>query len=89
MFFHRILWQASASWDGTVQVWDLSQNPPAAICLTGHNESVYDVACSPVEPGILASCGRKGLIAVWDARSQGKFFKPFFHTTNKLASINT
>jgi WD40 repeat protein len=60
---------ATSSWDGTVRVWDLSQASPA-ITLTGHNEAVYDVVCSPVEPGILASCGRKGMIAVWDARSQ-------------------
>ena len=64
--------QATSSWDGTVRVWDLSQASPA-ITLAGHNEAVYDVVCSPVEPGILASCGRKGMIAVWDARSQGQF----------------
>ncbi|CAI8057132.1 Probable serine/threonine-protein kinase PkwA [Geodia barretti] len=61
---------ASASWDGTVQVWDMSTNSPA-VTLIGHEESVYDVACSPVEPGILASCGRKGMVALWDARSRG------------------
>jgi WD40 repeat protein len=62
-------WLASASWDGTVQVWDMSTNSPA-VTLIGHNESVYDVACSPVEPGILASCGGKGMVALWDARSR-------------------
>ena len=44
------------------------------MCLVGHNESLYDVVCSPVEPGILATCGRKGMVAVWDARSQGGDF---------------
>ena len=41
------------------------------ITLVGHNEAVYDVCCNPVEPGILASCGRKGMVAIWDARQTG------------------
>ena len=50
----------------------MSTNSPA-VTLIGHNESVYDVACSPVEPGILASCGGKGMVALWDARSRGVY----------------
>ena len=52
-------------------MWDLSQNVPV-ITMCGHNEAVFDVACSPVEVGIMASCGRKGLVAIWDARNQGQ-----------------
>ena len=67
--------QASSSWDGTVRVWDLSQNG-AAITLRGHDDAVFDVTCSPVELGLVASCGRKGMVALWDARNQGQLVSP-------------
>ena len=57
------------------------------ITLVGHNEAVYDVCCNPVEPGILASCGRKGMVAIWDARQTGYLTFSFNITGTSCSTV--
>jgi WD40 repeat protein len=67
--------QASCSWDGTVQLWDLSspstQSGQSTITLKGHPDAVYGITASPSDPNLLISCGRKGSLVLWDLRGQG------------------
>ncbi len=66
-----------------MKLWDLSSlpqqqtaPPPAAVVtLNGHPDAVYDLAATPLEPHLLASCGRKGALILWDIRAQGKLLQ--------------
>ena len=55
---------ASASYDGTVRLWDPAAGQPAAI-LEGHTDRVTDVVFSP-DGRLLASAGRDGTVRLWD-----------------------
>jgi len=57
---------ASASADGTVQVWDVATGQEM-LTLKGHAGTVYSVAFSP-DGKRLASASADGTIKVWDAR---------------------
>jgi hypothetical protein len=56
---------ASASFDGTVRLWDAATGRPG-LKLAGHTGVVYDVAFSP-DGRQLASAGWDGTVRVWDA----------------------
>ncbi len=69
---------ASASWDGTVKLWDTSTALSAAAAsgalrqtLTGHTQRVVSVTWSP-DGRTLASAGRDQTIWLWD-RAQGDY----------------
>jgi WD40 repeat protein len=55
---------ATGGEDGTVRLWDLSTRKERAI-LTGHTDSVVDVAFSP-DGKIMASAGSDGSVRLWD-----------------------
>lgn len=57
--------QVSCSWDGTVKIWDLTLSQPVCT-LEGHPDTVYDISCSPTDPRLIATCGRKGALILWD-----------------------
>lgn len=40
-------WNAPGEWDGTVSLWSLTDTNAEPIALTGHNDSVFDIAISP------------------------------------------
>ena len=53
-----------------MKVWDFTfADPP--VTLDGHPDAVYDVSCSPTEPNLLATCGRRGVLILWDLRNRG------------------
>jgi WD40 repeat protein len=62
-------WLATASWDGTIGLWDLSARPPTARMLRGHTSEVWDVAFSP-DGGTLASSGSDNSIKLWNLASR-------------------
>ncbi len=53
----------SASWDGTLRVWDVATGETLAI-LQGHNDRVHSVALTP--DGRVVSAGRDGTIRLWN-----------------------
>lgn len=53
----------SASWDGTLRVWDVATGETLAI-LQGHNDRVHSVALTP--DGRAVSAGRDGTIRLWN-----------------------
>lgn len=55
---------ASASFDGTVAVWDAATGRQCWH-VAGHPDNVWGVAWS--DDGVLASCGERGLVLLWDA----------------------
>ena len=57
-----------------MKIWDLSQLQQAVVTLSGHMEPVFDVSSCPSDVNLLASCGRKGVLVLWDLRNQGKLF---------------
>jgi WD40 repeat protein len=57
---------ASASWDHTIRVWNVS-NGLELITLQGHSQPVNCLAFSP-DGSQLASCGDNGEALLWDAR---------------------
>ena len=64
------LQQVSCSWDGTVKIWDLTLSQPVCT-LEGHPDVVYDITCCPADPRIIATCGRKGTLILWDIAAKG------------------
>ncbi len=59
---------ASASWDGSVGIWDLDGD--AHLSLTGHGGVVNDVAFAP--DGRLFSASADGTIRVWDIEERAE-----------------
>lgn len=39
--------------------------------LEGHPDVVYDITCCPADPRIIATCGRKGALILWDIAAKG------------------
>jgi len=63
---------ASASWDGTVRLWDLASGRALHV-LRGHRDKVYAVAHSP-DGKTVASGGSDGTVRLWSA-STGKLMR--------------
>ncbi|HEY7125498.1 MAG TPA: protein kinase [Ktedonobacterales bacterium] len=57
---------ASASYDGTVQVWEANAGASPLVTYRGHKNHVWDVAWSP-DGNFIASCGADGTVQVWKA----------------------
>ena len=53
-----------------MRLWDLA-SPQLPVVLDGHMDAVFDVSCCPSEANLLASCGRKGTLMLWDVRARG------------------
>src|SRR5262249_38427479 len=73
---------ATASWDGTVKVWDaqaLEKAPtaPPLLTLKGYDGLARTVAFSPDGQRLAAACGRwmnAGQVQVWDATTGAQVF---------------
>ena len=64
---------ASADCAGKVHLWRASEGARWLVDpkpLAGHEGSVEDVAWSPVEAGVLMSCGCDSTLRVWDVRKK-------------------
>lgn len=64
---------ATASWDGSVKVWDpLRPQQPVASFDSAHGGGyVYQARWSPHSAGMLLSAGADGAVRVWDIRQPG------------------
>ena len=62
---------ASASGDQTVRIVDMPTQQTRCI-LTGHKSSVKQVRFRPGDDNMLTTCGRDGLVQVWDLRCSSK-----------------
>src|SRR5438045_2481329 len=58
---------ATASFDGTVKLWDAKEAKELKSC-AGHKESVYSVSFNK-DGSQFASCGNDGLVKVYDVKS--------------------
>jgi WD40 repeat protein len=75
---------ASASWDGTVRVWDAASGAEL-LCLRGHEHGVARVAWSP-DGQRLASASWDGTVRVWDAAGGAEVLCLRGHT-HRVASV--
>jgi cytochrome c len=74
---------ASAAWDGTARVWDLSTG--AARVLEGHRGNVNAVAFRP--DGTLATAGFDGTVRLWPDGEAGLVLAEFGFPQNTLAAL--
>ena len=74
IIWQPLIVQVSCSWDGTVKIWDLTLSQPVCT-LEGHPDTVYDISCSPTDPRLIATCGRKGALILWDIAAKGMLYK--------------
>ncbi len=77
---------ASASFDGTVRVWDARTGQPVGAPLTGHTRAVWSVAFSP-DGQRLASASLDGTVRVWDARTGQPVGGPLTGHTGAVWSV--
>ncbi|MFN6454393.1 MAG: ribosome assembly protein 4 [Nostoc sp. EfeVER01] len=75
---------ASASYDKTIKIWDVSSGKLLKT-LTGHSESVYSVVYSP-NGQQLASASTDKTIKIWDV-SSGKLLKTLTGHSNSVISV--
>lgn len=58
----------SASWDGSLKVWNPLQPQRAVMTLHEHLKEVYEVSPSTRDPNLLLSCSGDGMWRLWDVR---------------------
>jgi WD40 repeat protein len=78
-------WMASASFDGTARVWDVSTNRPV-VTLRGHQGVVYDLAFSP-DSRTLATASWDQTARIWDVETGRSLHELAGHTAqvNRVA----
>ena len=76
----------SASYDGTVRVWDAATRQPVGAPLTGHTDRVFTVAFSP-DGTRIASGSYDGTVRVWDAATGQPVGAPLTAHTGQVWSV--
>lgn len=76
---------ASASYDGTVQVWDVMQSRPVAN-FRGHSGRVISCCWSPVDPDVIYSGGEDCTVKCWEVSKQKDMLAPSKTEKQKLKS---
>jgi WD40 repeat protein len=75
---------ASASWDGTVRLWDIQAGQPGAI-LEGHTDQVRAVAFWGRQR--VVSGGYDGFVRIWDTSGREEFKSPPFPKQVECLSV--
>jgi WD40 repeat protein len=76
---------ATASWDGTIKIWDVAEGKELRT-LVGHAKSVTSVAFSP-DGSRLASAGADRTVRLWDAGS-GQEIRIYRGHTNAITYVH-
>jgi len=80
---HRL---ASASWDGTVRLWNVDTGQPVGAPLTGHTGRLVSVAFSP-DGHRLASAGEDHTVRLWNADTGQAVGAPLTGHTDWVDSV--
>jgi WD40 repeat protein len=79
---------ASASWDGTVRLWDPVTGAPIGGPLTGHTDMVVGVSFGVVDGRtVLASASRDRTVRLWDPATRTPIGEPLTGHTSPVEGV--
>ena len=76
---------ASASYDGTIRIWDLKARTSKV--LSGHDGGAYDVAFHPTDSNVLVSGGADKSVRIWDLKTMKEKRSPLTGHTKHVVDV--